>query len=47
MSNTSSLLFSLTVIFVLDRGWGGRVRSFCLGISEESYINLFKEVGGP
>ena len=50
MSNTSSLLISLPVIFVLDRwgvGGGGRVRCFCLGISEGSYINPFQEVGGP
>ena len=50
MSNTSSLLLSLPVIFVLDRrgvGGGGRVRCFCLGISGGSCINPFQEVGGP
>ena len=54
MSNTSSLLFSLPAIFVLDRlrekeggGGGRRVRCFCLGISEGSCINPFQEVGGP
>ena len=44
MSNTSSLLSSLPVIFVLDR-WGGRC--FCLGISEGWCINPFQEVEGP
>ena len=43
MSNTSSLLFSVPVIFVLDRQ-GGRVRCFSLGISEGSCINPFQEV---
>ena len=47
MSNISSLLFSLPFIFVLDRSGGGRVRCFCLGISEGSCINPFQEVGGP
>ena len=50
MSNTSSLLFLLPVIFVLDRwreGGGGRVRCFCLGFSEGSCITPFQEVGGP
>ena len=46
MSNTSSLLFSIPVIFVLDRE-RGRVRCFCLGISKGSCINPFQEVRGP
>ena len=29
------------------RGGGGRVRSFCVVVSEGPCINPFQEVGGP
>ena len=43
ISNTSSLLFSLPVIFVLDKG--EKVRCFCFGISEGLCINSRKWEG--